>query len=383
MTKKKSRLCATTQPLNFTTAIAPAGDTTVTSKPPNTLGRTPQSTLVALAAFVVILAGMRYAAPILVPLLIAIFITILLSPLHSWLRERGVYSALSLALVLAGLLGLVIVVGLGLGNSAQDFSQNLPLYRERLTQMAVSTIAWLGQFGIQISSADVLEYVNPGDAIAAVGTLISRAQSMLANSLFIFITVALLLAELPGLPHKLRSAASSGASEKNSPLASLKRFRSVAEKVNRYMALKALISLATGVLVAVSLVIIGVDFPVLWGVLAFFLNFIPAIGSILAAIPAVLLALVQLGVGEAAATVAVYLAINIVIGNVVEPRFMGQRLGLSTLVVFLSLVFWGWLLGSVGMLLSVPLTIAAKIALEANPETRWLGVLLSDKVSDG
>jgi predicted PurR-regulated permease PerM len=122
--------------------------------------------------------------------------------------------------------------------------------------------------------------------------------------------------------------------------------------------------------------VIGVDFPILWGLLAFLLNYVPTIGSIIAAVPAVLLALIQLGPASALAVTGCYVAINIGMGNVIEPRYMGRGLGLSTLVVFLSLVVWGWLLGPVGMFLSVPLTMTAKMALEANPSTTWIAYLL-------
>jgi len=137
----------------------------------------------------------------------------------------------------------------------------------------------------------------------------------------------------------------------------------------------------TGLIIAIAMWIIGVDYPVLWGVLAFMLNFVPNIGSIIAAVPAVLLAMVQLGLPSALVVAAVYVAVNVLIGNIVEPRFMGKGLGLSTLVVFVSLVFWGWVLGPVGMLLSVPLTITVKLALDSKPETQWLGHLLGP-VSD-
>jgi predicted PurR-regulated permease PerM len=160
------------------------------------------------------------------------------------------------------------------------------------------------------------------------------------------------------------------------PDKSLQQAHSIKDTVNQYLALKTLFSLATGILVWVWLRFHGVDYPLLWGILAFLLNFVPNIGSILAAIPAVLLAIVQFGGGRASAVAAGYLVINFVIGSVVEPRFMGRGLGLSTLVVFVSLVFWGWVLGPVGMLLSVPLTMVLKIALEGNDDTRWLAVML-------
>jgi predicted PurR-regulated permease PerM len=146
------------------------------------------------------------------------------------------------------------------------------------------------------------------------------------------------------------------------------------------MAIKTMISLVTGVIVTLMLLIIGVDYPLLWGLLAFVLNFVPNIGSIIAAVPAVLLAIIQLGGFYALITAPGCVVLNLFMGNVIEPRFMGRGLGLSTLVVFLSLLFWGWLLGPVGMLLSVPLTITAKIALDSRDDTRWIAILLGPDI---
>jgi predicted PurR-regulated permease PerM len=146
------------------------------------------------------------------------------------------------------------------------------------------------------------------------------------------------------------------------------------------MVIKTLVSMCTGTLVAVFVFIMGLDYPLLWGMLAFALNYVPNIGSIIAAVPAVLLAIIQIGIVKAMIIAAGYVVLNLVMGNVIEPRFMGRSLGLSTMVVFLSLVFWGWILGPVGMLLSVPLTITAKIALDSREESRWIAVLLGPEV---
>ena len=156
----------------------------------------------------------------------------------------------------------------------------------------------------------------------------------------------------------------------------MKRVQSVTDNINKYITIKTWISLITGLLATILLYIIGVDYPILWGVLAFLLNYIPTIGSIIALIPPAMLAFIQFGIGDTIFVVAGYLVINTVMGNILEPKFMGQGLGLSALVVFLSLIFWGWVLGPVGMLLSVPLTITIKIALDSSEETRWIAVLL-------
>ncbi len=159
----------------------------------------------------------------------------------------------------------------------------------------------------------------------------------------------------------------------------MQRFYRFSDTVKRYMAIKTIMSLVTGVCIAIWLSILGIDFAVLWGLIAFFLNYVPNIGSVLAAIPAVMLAFIQLGSTSALLAAAGYIVMNTLIGNILEPRYMGRGLGLSTLVVFLSLVFWGWVLGPVGMLLSVPLTMTLKIALESREETVWLAIVLGSE----
>ena len=148
------------------------------------------------------------------------------------------------------------------------------------------------------------------------------------------------------------------------------------DSVHSYLGIKAGISLVTGLLIFIWLSILGVDYAVLWGLLAFLLNFVPTVGSFIAAVPAVLLAVVQLGPLHAGLTLAGFVVVNLVMGNMIEPRWMGRGLNLSPLVVFVSLVLWGWVLGPVGMLLSIPLTIMIKIALESQDETRWISIML-------
>jgi predicted PurR-regulated permease PerM len=185
----------------------------------------------------------------------------------------------------------------------------------------------------------------------------------------IFILAIFLLLEAGTLTAKMAAAFGEGHVH-------LETFRQLFEDINRYLVIKTWISLLTGLLAGVLCAAAGVDFPVLWGVLAFVLNYVPNIGSIVAAIPPTLLALLRLGSGASLAVAAGYVVINTVLGNMVEPRVMGNGLGLSPFVVLLSLVFWGWVLGPIGMLLSVPLTMAVKIATESSDQTRWIAVLL-------
>lgn len=331
------------------------------------------SVLVSLAAFVVIVAGMKAAAPLLVPFLLALFITVIIASPFGWLRRRGVPAALALLLVISVFVGVVVSIGTLIGGSVEDFSRTYPAYQTRLHETTTHLIHWLDDRGIVIPNEPVTRFLDPGKAMRLASIMLSSMGGMLTDGFLILITVIFLLLEASSFPDKWR-AAHSNADE------SLARFYTVTQDINHYMGIKTLTSLATGVLVAIWLAVLGVDYPALWGVLAFLLNYVPNIGSIIAAIPAVLLALVQLGVSQALLVAAGYMVVNIVIGTFAEPRLMGQGLGLSTLVVFLSLILWGWVLGPVGMLLSVPLTIAAKIALDSNEGTRWMAVMLGPRI---
>jgi predicted PurR-regulated permease PerM len=274
------------------------------------------------------------------------------------------------------MLGLVLVGGslaALIGGSLNDFTANLPHYETRLRQQVGDLLAWLEGLGVHLPREIFSEMLDPGKAMRLAGRMLSGLGGMLTNTFLILLTVIFLLLEAAHLPAKLKVVLST-------PERSMARLGSIASNINHYMAIKAATSLLTGLGVTLWLWILGVDYPVLWGLMAFLLNFVPSIGSIIAAIPAVLLALVQFGFGIAMWTMIGYLAINILIGSVLEPRVMGRGLGLSTLVVFVSLVFWGWVLGPVGMFLSVPLTMTLKIALDSSPETRPAAVLLGSDV---
>ncbi len=331
--------------------------------------------LLTLAAIVIIASGMKGAQGVVVPMLLAAFIATIAAPPVFWLEQRQVPAAIAITSVMIGIVSVLLGVGALLFRSGNAFTARLPFYQERVTELIKQAIDWLAGYGLNIQSDLALNYFNPGTALELAGNLLRSLGGVMSDSFFILLTVIFILGEASSFPRKLREVLAD-------PESDMPMFAKFGLNVNKYIGIKTSTSLATGVLVSLSLWIIGVDFPVLWGLLAFLLNYVPNIGSIIAAVPAVLLALIQLGPGAALAVTLCYLAINIIMGNVVEPRFMGRGLGLSTLVVFLSLVVWGSLLGPVGMFLSVPLTMTAKLALEANPTTHWVAVLLSPADSE-
>jgi len=321
------------------------------------------------AALVIVIAGLKNSASILIPFLLSVFIAILSAPVMRWLTSHRVPQMLAVMVILVGFLLFGTLLATFVGRTINAFYQDMPLYEDKLQVLVDQSVAWLQVKGIDVSDDVLREYVNPGAVMKMVANVFNSLGGVLANTFLILFTVIFILLEAAGFPAKLRKALG----DKTQALDHFKRF---SQLVQKYLVIKTLVSLMTGASVGIALWIIGVDYAAMWALVAFLLNYIPNIGSIIAAVPAVLVALIQLGIGEAAITALVYVFANTFFGNVVEPKMMGRSLGLSTLVVFVSLVFWGWVLGPVGMLLSIPLTMVVKIALEVNDRTRWVATLL-------
>jgi predicted PurR-regulated permease PerM len=337
----------------------------------NNNSQTPSTTnaLIVLASFTIIIAGMHYASHILIPFMLACFLAIITAPLLRFLLDKKVPAAIAVSIILSLLLSIGLLILVFVGASINEFSREMPFYQEQLKLQLASTLQTLALYGLEFTEKDISDLLNPSIAISMATNALGRLGAILTNSLLISLTIIFILLEASSFKHKIKLAFDNSQS-------SLEKFESFMHNVNRYLAIKTAISFATGFIIFIGLKIIGVNHPILWGVLAFLLNYIPNIGSIIAAIPAVLVAFIQLGPGAAFATISLFVIVNIMIGNIFEPKIMGKGLGLSTLVVFISLVFWGSIFGPVGMLLSIPLTMIMKIALESNEETRWIGILL-------
>ncbi len=328
--------------------------------------------LTAMAAVVVVVAGMRASQAVLVPFVLSAFFAIMMAPAVFWLERKKLPTILAITLIFAVVIVIGLLLGALLGRSLSSFYSALPDIQIRLRAQTNLLIAWLHDHDIDVPKVQIMEFFDPAVAMRFAATTFSELSGVLGNAFFIILTAVFMLLEASSFPKKLRIAL-------KNPEQSLRSFDRFIDGVKQYMAIKTLTSLLTGVLIGVWLWIVGHDYYLLWGALAFALNYVPNIGSIIAAVPAVLVALIQSGLSGAAATVVGYIMVNVIIGNFLEPRLMGRGLGLSTLVVFLSLVFWGWLWGPVGMLLSVPLTMIVKIALESSEDTRWMSVLLDSE----
>ena len=329
--------------------------------------------LLSGAAVVIVVAGLRAAAPVLLPVLVALFLTLLCLPPVRALQKRGLPGGLAVAAVVLFAGAAVLLVGLVVGQSVEGFQEALPHYRERLTEMLGHVIGWVNARGLDIRVDTFAGEVDSAWVLQFVGDTAGALLSALSGLLLVLLLLVFMLIEAQQLPARLRRVIGERPTNRAT-------FERAIEQVHRYLAVKVWISLATGILAGLLCLALGIDFPLLWGLLAFLFNFVPNIGSIVAALPPVLLALVQHGAWWALLAAAGYLVINTVLGNVIEPRWMGRRLGMSTLVVFLSMLFWGWVWGPVGMLLSVPLTVVVKILAEHSDEFRGVAALLGPVV---
>lgn len=308
-----------------------------------------------LAAICIVIASLKLASDLLVPVLLAAFFAMALTPLAERLHRAGVPA--TLATLLSFALGAVLVLGLGalVAHSMQDIEEALPRYEAKIETGVEDATAWLQGHGIAVPENSFVDTIDPDKAVSFATGVVGSLGKALSDSVVVLFVMLLLMFEGAAL-----SRAVPGVDPRQGAKAKLQQ---VVDSVTGYLSVKTIISLLTGLFFGIACALIGVDFPVLWGLLAFLLNYIPTVGSVLAAIPAVLVALVQLGIQGAVLVLVATVVVNGILGNVIEPKMMGQKVGLSTLTIFLGLIFWSWIFGPVGTVLSVPLTIVVKMMI--------------------
>ena len=335
----------------------------------------PERTLLTAAALVIVIAGVHAAQSVVGPFLLAVFIAVVATPLLRWLQRFGWptwVGVLLVAFVILDVGGVLVLLGSG---AVEGFRDSLPGYQERLGLLVAQFADWLEGLGLEGSREAVPDLFSPAEVIGLTRAVLAGLSGIAAEGLLILLTVVFILLEAPTLPAKLRVALNTTAHADG-------RFQQLFSSINRYMVIKTATSLGTAALVLALLTLLGIDFAILWAILAFFVNFVPFVGSVLMAIPALLVALVQTDLQTTLLVALGYLVINIGIGSYLEPRIMGRGLGVSTLAVFLALLFWGLVLGTVGVFLAVPLTMAMKIALESSPQTRPIAVMLGPAIAE-
>ena len=438
----------------------------------NTSSTQPQdrgvSFLYMAAAFVIVVAGLRAAEPILNPLLLAVFLSVITAPAYFGLIKRKIADWLALLIVIsvlsATLIGVVFFVTGSIASFTSDKQQDH--YRDKILEKRATFDRWLAsvidfktapaatdeesedggdavtepnigdeptsvkdQGGPREETENVVDpngantetasesenaqagptdnaspdltsvddndtsdvsstqvkprkslgqflysQFDPGMALSWAASVVGSIGKVLSNVFLILLTVVFILLEVGTFNAKMKNAFVRTEETKA-------RADQIVESIQHYIVIKTWISLATGILVTLWLIPLKVPHPALWGLLAFFFNYIPNVGSILAAIPAVLIASLESTFLVGGAVAVGFAVINGAIGNFIEPRIMGKGLGLSPLIVFFSLIFWGWVLGPIGMLLSVPLTMTARIALDGFEDTRWIATLMGNASS--
>ena len=337
------------------------------------LPQTKTSAIIMAAAVVVVIYGMQMMSVLLVPFLVAAFLALITVRPMLWLQAHRVPSVLAALLIVTMLMLILVVVGAILGTSIADFTAALPTYQARLDALNEQAFEFVVKhLKVDESTESMSDMIDPGFAMGLVAGILNGLRDVLTNTFLIIFTMIFILLEAGTAKTKFEAAFGRSAD-------SMQGARDFMQNLGRYLGIKTLVSLATGLCAGLLTWALDLDFPLLWAMFAFLLNYVPTIGSIIAAVPAVLLALIQIGPGAAGATAMGFISINLVFGNFLEPRLMGYGVGISPLVVFVGLIAWGWIFGPVGMLLSVPLTMTLKMALENDNRTRWVAILLGSE----
>jgi predicted PurR-regulated permease PerM len=332
--------------------------------------------MVVVIGCVAIVAGMHAIASILNPIFIAVLFAVLFDMPRSWLIRRGMSAGMALGLTILGALLITVLFLFLIGNSMLNLSASLPAYQEQLQSQLEASREMLAQAGVQVDQLKTLAQSEATNPLGVIGYVLGGVASILSSAVLILVYAIFLLIEVSGFPLKLNDAFK--------PSEPAHRYIStVSANLRSFLVAQTQVSLITGVGVIIALWLLGVEFALLWGFVAFLMNFIPYIGSILAAIPAVIVAFIQFGPSTTVLLViGVYLLVNIVVNYAIYPRLMSQGVDLSMFIVLASMIFWGWVLGPIGLILAVPITAVIKISLESYPGSRWLGVMLGSGPKD-
>jgi len=325
--------------------------------------------VLVFAALIIIIAGLMSAVSIVNPILMGLFISIVCAQPVTWLQTKKVPNTPAVFIVIIGIGGIFIGLSEIIGTSLASFSQNVELYEKNLGEMGTSILDYLTSHGIHLSGNKISDMFNVSKVMNVTAGVLGQLGAVMGNTLTITFLTLFLLLELDDI--KIKTKAILKDSTKSHAY-----IGRIAQNIRHYLSIKTMTSFLTGLLIFICLKIVGVDYAIIWALIAFLLNYIPNIGSFIAAIPAVLFAVIQLGFPGLIWTGIIFVTVNMIVGSVIEPKVMGKGLGLSTYVVFVSLLVWGFILGTVGMFLSVPLTMAIKIMLEQNDNTKWIAILL-------
>jgi len=328
--------------------------------------------VLTLAALFIIISGLKAAKIILVPFLFAIFLAILAHQPVNFLSKYKIPRYLSIIIVSALFLSVFIVLGAIVASSIDQFTKSIPSYYGNLDALLSSLASYLQSKGLEVDKSYLVETIDIKNYMSFFTSTLAGLGSALSRILLVLIMMIFLLLESATLKEKFKTSLGNKLN--------LNRFFDVSKDIQRYLAIKTITSLITGLTVWGVTLYLGVDFANLWGFLAFILNYIPVVGSTIAAVPACILYTLQFGFYDGLTLIIIYFVINMTISSLVEPILLGRKLGLSVLVIFVSLLFWGWIWGPAGALMSVPLTMILKILCEHSDDFSWVSVLMGPKL---
>ena len=325
--------------------------------------------LMVITMVVIIVAGLKMASTILSPFLLSLFLAIISASFINFFTSKGVPNLLAWLGVFVSISVFILLMGFLMSSSLYELDTKFPEYIAKLDTLVDHYILTSG-IGSYVDSVHIKSVYHPAYLLNYSRTLLSNLSDMISNGFVVMLMVIFMLVQRHSFVHKIAYLSNS--------TKSYRHFQKMITKMDQYILILSFISMLTGVTVYVALTLLGIDFALMWALMAFMFNFIPNIGSVIAAIPPILLALIQYNPTYALIVTGVYIFINTIYGNILQPRIIGKGLDLSILVVFISMIFWGWVFGVVGMLLSVPLTVMIKIMLESNEKSSWIAVMLGN-----
>ena len=324
--------------------------------------------LLGAGGLALLLFFMREAADIINPFLLALVFAFVFGPVIGWLQTKGLPAWLAFLLTIILVLGGGILLLVFIGSSFSELIETLPSYQSSAEARSADFQSTLEDIGLNGKS--ILDFVSPERLLEIMGNIISEIISAVANTGFMLFVLAFMLFESIGISKKLR-----GSRIMDNQF--VMRFRNFGGDIRRYVLVLTWINFLVGAGDAIFLYILGVDFPILWGLLAWFMGYIPAVGFWLAMIPPMLLAYAEFGIGTALLVFLGYVLINGSVQNIIQPKLMGDKLNMAPLVVVASLFIWGWVLGPVGGLIAVPLSMAVQqLVLQSSEGTLWLADLM-------
>ncbi|GAA0601729.1 AI-2E family transporter [Kutzneria viridogrisea] len=343
-------------------ASAPADDPTI-----------PRGLVILLgtAAAVVTVAGMKAAAWLIAPTLLALVIVIVLNPVHRRLRRRGVPSwAATLALVVL-VYGVLVTFGAVLVVSLARLAALLPRYEDLARALLADAVDLAGRWGVGHDQLrQVVNSLDPGRLMSALSALLGDLAGVTTSLVFLLALLLFLSLEASGVDVRLAEIAKDRPQIQDA-------LGDFARRTRRYLVVTTVFGLVVAILDTLALAWLGIPLAVLWGLLSFVTNYIPNIGFLLGVVPPALLGLLGAGWRCALAVLGVYAVLNFVVQSLVQPRFVGDAVGLSTALTFLAVVFWAWVLGPLGALLAVPATLLVMTVLvDIDPRAGWALALL-------